>query len=776
MTGHPAVVRSSLKGDQEAAHGSSDSELYDVIELILQASSQFGYLTREGEVKKRADLWCARMEKMEDSPNRWIKFVKYKISAFYAAAHKQELPPCPDGLEDDRPNILIGGRWCRWFKLFKRDSSLSRFHSFLFTLLQGVKKGCPRANQEGLQEAEKSTFCALTGPAPLVTGCGYDNGWLFDIRDDCDRTVDELFEGKTFNLKDFLVGFPSTSATYYHSRSKHGAVAEVAKALEPVFDNTKAAQSCLPQYRPEDRVNLDPLQESKFRRVVSTDEESQSRFTEMRSQVSHQMLWQAIKERPVVKPVALAEALKVRVITKGPALTGYVLAPLQKFLHRTLRNHPTFLLIGEPVTEDVLRRRLGELPVGMKWLSGDYKDATDGLMSFVSDTICNRICDHIFKGSDLSDDTQENLRKLFLRSLTGHEVDYGGNILPQTNGQLMGSIVSFPVLCIANAALCRRVIEFDARRRIPLHRCPLLINGDDCIFPSTDAGFIHWKECCMLYNMKPSVGKTYHSDEFLNINSTLFLYVRNVNGRTNAMYRAKHGFWLNAVGDFNEVKYINYGLVKHKKRSGGIMGPEDIFDKFCNFGQNSKDLLNTLPEFCKTSVYNEYLREFGRIAKKCNIKIPWFVPQCYGGIGIRPYGEWQCSRKDRRVCSLLKKDNVKFPNFSKDQTWVTHKAVVKVFDYADLSDDSDQYDHHYGLLCTAVFFDSVIRHDFSMIYSDSIHKNTVALLRRAERIWAKSLPKTDLREVDPWLCEESSFPVIFVTSGSHFPQLGVNTE
>jgi len=62
----------------------------------------------------------------------------------------------------------------------------------------------------------------------------------------------------------------------------------------------------------------------------------------------------ALGEVADVELVALAEALKVRVISKGPALTYFVLKPVQKFLLRQMKKFRCFKLVGETVTTTFL--------------------------------------------------------------------------------------------------------------------------------------------------------------------------------------------------------------------------------------------------------------------------------------------------------------------------------------------------------------------------------------------------------------------------------------
>jgi len=62
----------------------------------------------------------------------------------------------------------------------------------------------------------------------------------------------------------------------------------------------------------------------------------------------------AMSEVASVKLVALPEALKVRVISKGPPLTYFTLKPVQKFLLRQMRRLRAFKLVGETVTPEFL--------------------------------------------------------------------------------------------------------------------------------------------------------------------------------------------------------------------------------------------------------------------------------------------------------------------------------------------------------------------------------------------------------------------------------------
>jgi len=97
------------------------------------------------------------------------------------------------------------------------------------------------------------------------------------------------------------------------------------------------------------------------------------------------------------KPSFILEPLKVRTVTAGPALEYFAATFLQKFLWRKLKRFPTFQLIGEPVTAQLLTEHMLPRAVDLEegprnWVSGDYSAATDNLRSDLSRHCMNEIC------------------------------------------------------------------------------------------------------------------------------------------------------------------------------------------------------------------------------------------------------------------------------------------------------------------------------------------------------------------------------------------------
>jgi hypothetical protein len=215
-------------------------------------------------------------------------------------------------------------------------------------------------------------------------------------------------------------------------------------------------------------------------------------------------------DRPTVKLVGLAEALKVRVISKGPGYVYYRLKPFQKAYHRILRSHPVFRFIGEPVSDKAIGESFGRAKDGDWFISGDYKDATNNLNPVFSDYTLRELlrCSDVKEGSDLS--------KLFYTSMTQHFIQDPDSprdkpvSAMQRNGQLMGAILSFPVLCIVNAATLLASYRILHNRRIPfshLKNC-LRINGDDFVALTKKRDLYEiWRKVCYHTGMEESPGK-----------------------------------------------------------------------------------------------------------------------------------------------------------------------------------------------------------------------------------------------------------------------------
>jgi hypothetical protein len=206
---------------------------------------------------------------------------------------------------------------------------------------------------------------------------------------------------------------------------------------------------------------------------------------------------------PEVRAVPLPpHNCKIRVITIGSA-HFHKLVPLQDYLIRFCRlRYPA---LRSPVHCNMIIDKLGPRRVGQKYISGDFEAATDNIHLDVTQTILLAILDVLPEF--------DYLRELALRDVSSHTITYpDGSRVLQVNGQLMGSLLSFPILCILNDFAYCMVYKNDRK----------LINGDDICFVSNLADYKVWCETCSMVGLIPSLGKNYFADNFVQMNNKTY--------------------------------------------------------------------------------------------------------------------------------------------------------------------------------------------------------------------------------------------------------------
>lgn len=216
---------------------------------------------------------------------------------------------------------------------------------------------------------------------------------------------------------------------------------------------------------------------------------------------------------------AVLEPNKIRVISKGEALPYYTCKGLQKIIHSTLKKYPCFRLIGRPLCPTDIKDLLVKADPSWSWCSVDYSAATDGLSYIYS----SRILDWMV--SELGDD----FSNLSRRVLGPHDLYYPPADKKQKapefrgtqkNGQLMGSILSFPILCLANFGVYLASTR-DIRQGWSYEETinSVLINGDDMLYASPYRNFLKNVKYGGLLGLEMSVGKAYVHKSYMNINS-----------------------------------------------------------------------------------------------------------------------------------------------------------------------------------------------------------------------------------------------------------------
>jgi hypothetical protein len=617
------------------------------VDAIFDLGQIYGFKCSAETEKKLLDrttkLWVEYAKHSD-----WMKVVKYKLAAFTAVMIPQrfiELPKSPIPAEyNDKPHVLIGGQFHRFIQNQKRSLTTDKWVSMVYSINQS-KKGMPRASKSDLEKAESDTAQELSTEnrsfpskrlidwADLNELSGYAKEVDIQINDtvmikQIKRTVRELFQH--LRLRDFIPTspyLPSFNATYTNTRKDGGQYGAV-----------------LDEQKRNEYFSKDPLSVYTNRDNEEIEDETQTYHLagEEKFNRDFQRFWrdtfkEALEEEGDVLLVALAEALKIRVISKGPPLTYYVLKKAQKAMWRELRKIPTFKFIGEPVSEEALLEILGK-PInyrkkGKYYLSIDYKSATDLLRSVCSDTITLELglmfAEQAYERLEGTQDyvayTEEieliyDFVRLMSKSMTGHTFDTGqidpeksGETikLKQKKGQLMGSIISFPYLCTLNTSICRHAKEVETGRVIAIKDLPLAINGDDAVMPTNRIGDLAWKRISEHYGMQESIGKVLRSDVYLNINSRMF---------------KAEDYKFSAIG------HVNLGLAYGLPRSqAGGVGKSNLDD--WDFGARHRELKKETPPELWEAVDKIFKRKLNKQLKRYP-EIPWYIPEELGGFGM----------------------------------------------------------------------------------------------------------------------------------------------
>jgi hypothetical protein len=244
-------------------------------------------------------------------------------------------------------------------------------------------------------------------------------GWILRK---LDRIVDEIFYPGWDKVAKYEPDFSFTgSSCLQKSRSEGGSLAFWKEALDEEFSGR-------------------PM-------IVVTDVEGNTSWPELVDFHGKKVDEFQLQERYDAKAECVEDPLKIRIITKNDANFS-LLKGLQRAMWNHLQRFPCFLFTGTPAAGEYMKLFFSTLGLNSKnslFISGDYSAATDNLPPQATISILERILNNTSFGGKVS----EKLAKMALDSVTFHRIKY--NYIEdavQTNGQMMGCLLSFPVLCV----------------------------------------------------------------------------------------------------------------------------------------------------------------------------------------------------------------------------------------------------------------------------------------------------------------------------------------
>lgn len=355
---------------------------------------------------------------------------------------------------------------------------------------------------------------------------------------------------------------------------------------------------------------------------------------------------------PPVKAVALAEPLKVRIITAGECDLK-VLQPLQRAMWQGLSHYPQFSLthgIKNLELEDIEERDEPAIFTKMEaeinriyrnrndgtWLSGDYTAATDNLPMWVTEALMEGILDHV---------DHEPTKEWARYEVGPHSIEYpkssGVPNGTQNSGQLMGSLLSFPLLCLANSFIA----EYSGMKETDY-----LVNGDDLVAHTSLDSISNWKKNAPRIGLSLSLGKNFVSESFCTVNSQLFT--------------------LNDKDDSMQIRHT--GKVSLLRREGGPIG--DTYADFQRF-YGIEDIFR-----------NVYISNNFHKLKETPASLQ--VPKSHGGLGSRFVHSGKVNQLLAKQVWLAELDKIVSPACDRDFEKFTGLVPVRA-PYISVDDQDD---------------------------------------------------------------------------------------
>lgn len=573
-----------------------------------------------------------------DQEELFLKRAKYILALPMSRYLKNEDPPKADA------DFQYQGRFWRWARQ-RINAFRSKNTHLWYSFLQAKRAAEPVSPEIVLSNFQKHR-AQMEQPDPLREGCEEDEELQNEVLENLAPVLRKLRKILKQELTDFFrnpqqeIHKGSESASFESSRKTGGQAGH----LRTISGVTGLREQERFFGAVESRGHVRTRRGLEANPIASLS----ARFGELED--LEEVLQSEVKrfERSTINLKAQVEAvlepMKVRTISKGESLPYYLAKRVQLVLHGAMRKMDCFRLIGAPLDpSDLLGIRKNtdvftDSSEG-EWLSIDYSAATDGLSASLSSSIMKELLGNLYFENP-------GLYNMMLSVLAPHIVSYpkvAGTKLPdvlQRNGQLMGSVLSFPVLCLANLGLYltvrRRHHEWAPYRSL---LGSVLVNGDDMLYIGSRAEWDTHIQLGSRIGLAMSVGKAYYHSSYANVNSTSVTMNLRVPGSTP-----------------KEIKFLNVGLMVGRHKVLGKVGSDDDEVK-------ASPIVSVIDEVVKGSLpgkqvdilklyLSSHEEEIRREAGSLNL----FVPRVLGGLGVSivPGFEVYTTPYQERLAVLLK--------------------------------------------------------------------------------------------------------------------------
>jgi hypothetical protein len=409
----------------------------------------------------------------------------------------------PHVLKDDTPPQffsdpyeILDSAFRRYWRNRMTSKKSRRRNMELASLMLYSKRLFPKLPESIVEQKIEKYLDGLSRPLPNKYNCSHR------IEEEIHVSVQELGEERM--VADYTVPFaPSTSSCFESSRKDGGLQGFVRENVmtsnfredHPFLRSVEECEEEVLKFFDPDLMTWDGVWTDLLNQLLDTAEETEGGQGYYGARVA-----------------GIPEPLKVRLVTRQSWILG-LLGPIQKAWHKRMRETEIYQLIGGVPVSDAIKGL--ELELGQKVVSGDYAAATDEI--FLRYT--KYAAEQMLSVTDIKLPTrlvqfEPLIRRIAIESLTNIKVTVGHRTVPVTRGQMMGHILSFPLLCLLNrsASCCA----------IPRERF-MRINGDDVLFPANSTEYSLWKAKTRNVGLKFSLGKNYYSEHLALINSEFFV-------------------------------------------------------------------------------------------------------------------------------------------------------------------------------------------------------------------------------------------------------------
>jgi hypothetical protein len=304
-------------------------------------------------------------------------------------------------------------------------------------------------------------------------------------------------------------------------------------------------------------------------------------------------------------------------------------------------------------------------------------------------------------------------------------------------------------------------LEFDNRKTISLAKCKMLVNGDDLGAIIKPAGKRFWEVASSTLGLKPSVGKCYYSDAFVEMNSMMYEYtppVEQMDPDTQEVITTAPYKEMNPSTEqmtqlyFRRVRYINLGLLFAVKKSqtGDKSNTKGEEEKFKSWGAIYRDLLGVSAKRDHVNLHNYFTTMHRKELNRYNL--PWYVPEWLGGYGM--IGVHEPSVLDLRVINKMKmnlgqgsgKSIADILTVSATPNWKIHKIIMDRLPGKLTHHETEEGKIAYDKLYASLALESLFTSSLTELFDPEAESMEKTMLKQNERVWQDVLKKGHLPE------------------------------